>query len=171
MKLAAQFGLITGVCIGIWTHFEYIYGVNHNSFGGLAGFIPHLMLFAGIGIGIFLLRSSSEFGLGCLSFKDGARAGVVISLITGLCLAVYAMLHGLVINPDYLLEYIAFMKESMEEANLSGDVIDQEIAKIKEDGTVGRLMFSKFTVTLVIGMVGSFIIAGMLKKEPTSLEQ
>ena len=166
MKLAVQFGLITGIASCFWEHMEYVYDINHESFGGAAGFILYFILFAGIGIGIYYRRGSEEFGIGNLSFKEGARTGVIISLVAGVCLAAYAMLHGLVINPEYLQEYTSFVREALEKKGEPEAKILQEIAQIEKDGSVGALMFAKFTVTLVIGMVGTFIIAALMKREP-----
>ena len=59
----------------------------------------------------------------------------------------------------------------MEKAKKSATEIKQAIAKMKSDGSVGNLMFWSFTRILVIGMVGSFIIAALLEKEPASSEE
>lgn len=165
MKLAIRYGLITGGVSVIWNHIEYVAGISHSSFGGIAGFLPYFLLFAGIGVGIYFQRRSEEFGLGILTFREGARTGVVISLVTGLFLAGYSMLYGLVINPFYLQEYLDFVRESLEAVNETPAQIERQIADIKKDGSVGQLMFSKFMITLIIGIVGSFLIAATLKKE------
>ncbi|PCH86249.1 MAG: hypothetical protein COB88_08535 [Flavobacteriales bacterium] len=166
MKASVQIGLITGLIAGIWQHIEYLNGISHDSFGGVAGFIPYFILFAGIGAGIYYRRNSTEFGLGYLSFKEGARTGVMISLAAGFCLAVYAMLHGLVINPEYLNEYLDFVREALEKQNKTAEEIEVELADIRNSGSVGKLMFAKFSTTLIIGMVASFIIAALFKRDP-----
>ena len=165
MTLAVKFGIYTGIISVIWKYTEYKIGVTHDSFGGLAGFFPYFLLFIGIATTIYFQRRSEEFGIGNISFKDGARTGVIISLITGLFFAGYTMLHGLVLNPAYLQEYVGFVREALEEQHKSQAIIEQEIADIQNSGSIGKLMFASFTTTLVIGMVGSFIIAGLFKKE------
>jgi len=54
----------------------------------------------------------------------------------------------------------------MEKDNKSTTEIEQEIAQMKSVKSVGKLMFGSFTITLIIGMVGSFIIAALMKKDP-----
>ena len=59
----------------------------------------------------------------------------------------------------------------MEKDNKDATEIEQAIAQMKSAKSVGKLMFGSFTVTLIIGMVGSFIIAALLKKESVSSEE
>jgi hypothetical protein len=171
MKTVVQFGLFTGIASSLWMYLKYVNSIDNASFGGAAVYIPFLILFTGIGIGIYFRRSAEEFGQGFISFKEGARTGVIISLIAGLTLAAYAMVHFLVVSPEYLQEASESLRAAMEKDKKSATEIAQEIAQMKNDKSVGRLMFEWFTRILVIGMVGSFIIAALLKKEPASSEE
>ena len=171
MKSAIQFGLFTGIASSLWMYLKFAYSISNAAFGGVAAYLPFLILFLGIGTGIYFRRHSVEFGPGFLSFKEGARAGVVISLIAGLTLATYAMVHFLAVHPGYLQEASDTLRAAMEKDNKDATEIEQAIAQMKSAKSVGKLMFGSFTVTLIIGMVGSFIIAALLKKEPVSSEE
>jgi len=166
VKLAIQFGLFTGIASSFWMYLKYVNSIDNSSFGGTAAYFPYFILFTGIGMGIYFRRSAEEFGQGLISFKEGAGTGVVISLITGLTLAAYAMVHFLVIHPEYLQEASESLRAAMEKDNKSTTEIEQEIAQMKSVKSVGKLMFGSFTITLIIGMVGSFIIAALMKKDP-----
>lgn len=166
MKLAIKFGLIAGLVSSLWTFIGFLQGFNQESLGGLAGVLPFIILYIGIATGIYFQRKSDEFGPGILSFKEAARTGVIISLVAGICLAGYSMLSGLVINPSYLEDYMALVREVLEKQSTPIDEIERELADIKSSFTVGQLMFSKFMITLLIGMAGAFIMAGLLKNDP-----
>jgi len=166
MKLAGQFGLFTGIVSALWQYAKYQHGFTNITLGGLAGFVPHFFLFIVIAVAIYSQRRSEEFGVGYISFKEAAKTGVIISMITGLCLAGYTMIYGLVINPTYLQDWADFVREGLEKQNKSLEVIEQQIAEIKSTGALGSLMFGAFTSSLVIGMIGSMIIAGIFKREP-----
>ena len=56
----------------------------------------------------------------------------------------------------------------MEKAGKTAPEIEEEIASLQSDKSVGKLMFGSFTMTLIIGMVASFLFAAVLKKEPSS---
>ncbi|MBL4752648.1 MAG: DUF4199 domain-containing protein [Flavobacteriales bacterium] len=166
MKPVIQFGLFSGIVSAIWQYAKYQHGLTNINLGGLAGFVPHLFLFVVIAVAVYYQRSSAEFGVGNVPFKEAAKTGVYISIITGLCLAGYTMLYGLVINPTYLQEWADFVREGLEKQHKSQDIIEQQIAEINSTGALGSLMFGAFTTSLVIGMIGSMIIAGLLKREP-----
>ena len=166
MKLPIKFGLITGLASVVWKYIEYTTGMTHSSLGGVAGFIPYFILFIGIAIGIFLHRASNEYRIGIISFKNAARTGVIISMVAGLGVAGYTMFHCLVINPAYLQDYLDFVQIALEKENASAADIAKELAELKRTGTVSKLMFAAFTTTLVIGMIGTFMIAAIFKKEP-----
>lgn len=166
MKPAIQLGVVTGVASSLWMYLKY--ALDNPSLGGINPSMPFLILFTGIGVGIFLHKKSNEFGPGILPFKEGAKTGVLISVIAGFILAGYAMLHFLVVHPEYLQEASESLRTTMEEANKTASEIEKEIANLQSTRSVGKLMFGSFTITLIIGMVASFLIAAVLKKEPSA---
>ena len=166
MKLAIQLGLYTGIASSLWMYLKY--ALDNPSLGGINVYMPFIILFSGIGIGIYFEKKSGKFGKDLLPFKEGARVGVLISLIAGFILAGYAMFHFLVVHPEYLQEAAESVRVAMEKAGKTAPEIEEEIASLQSDKSVGKLMFGSFTMTLIIGMVASFLFAAVLKKEPSA---
>jgi len=165
LKLAVGFGLITGIVVNLWRYLSYINEDIREAFGGVGGAVPFILLFVGIAVGIYFQRRSEHFGVGLLSFKEGAKTGVLISVIAGLCSAAFLMFLYTVINPDYMQEAAQGIRDVMGAQNKSPQEIEQAIQDMKNSGKLGNFMFAIFSITLVIGMVGSFLIAALLKKE------
>ena len=166
MKLAIKFGLMTGAITVLWRYLNHLQLFESTVLAGLDGIFPFVILFGGIGAGIFFHRRSDEFGAGLLSFKEGAKTGVIISVIVGLCLAGFAMFFYTVINPDYIQEAEQGLRQAMADGNRDAAEIEKKVAEMKDSGNLGNLMFGIFTINLVIGIAASSILAAILKKEP-----
>lgn len=152
----------------MWRFLSSIESLGLNSLGSLGGLIPFVILFSGIGFGIYFHRRSDDFGAGFISFKDGTKTGVIISVITGLCVAAFAMFFYTIVNPDYVQEAEAGLRAAMELENKDAAEIEKKVTEMKSSGKLGNLMFGIFTITLVIGIAASSIIAGLLKRDPNS---
>jgi len=163
--LPLKYGIFTGSAAVSWKLAEYYLNLNVNTIGAWAGFIPYFVLLIGVFIGILTQRLNKKSGAGLLDFKQGARTGVVISLVTGIILAIFGFVYCRFINPEFLEQYLAMTKDLMLKDKQPAEIIEKEMQMIKDSASLGRLMFRSFTTSLFIGMLGSFIFAAILKKE------
>ncbi len=164
-KLPLKYGILTGSAAVSWKLAEYYLNLNSSTIGAWAGFIPYFILLIGVFIGILAQRHAEESGAGLLDFKQGARTGVVISLVTGIILAIFGFVYCSFINPEFLEQYLAMTKDLMIKDKQPAEVIEKEMQLIRDSASLGRLMFRSFTTSLFIGMLGSFVFAAILKKE------
>lgn len=165
MSIALKYGILTGISAVLWKLAEFYLNLNTNTLGVWAGFIPYIILFAGIFIGNIAQKIDKQSGAGLLDFKQGARTGVVISLITGITLSIFGFVYCNFINPDFLDQYLTLSKMQMINDKQPVEVIEKEMKMIKDSASVWRLMFRSFTKSLFIGIVGSFIFAAIMKKD------
>ena len=165
MNLPLKYGILTGLAAVLWKLGEYYLNLNSNTIGAWAGFIPYFILFIGVFIGILAQKRDDISGAGLLEFKQGARTGVVISLVTGIIIAIFGFVYCRFINPEFLEQHLAMTKDLMLKDKRPAEIIEKEMQMIKDSASVGRLMFRSFTTSLFIGMIVSFILAAILKKE------
>jgi len=143
----------------VWKLAEHYLNLNVSGF--VSGLIPILIMFAGILVAILITKSGKEE----LEFKEAARTGVIISVFTALVMGGYVYTYCVFLNPNYLQQYVTNVITSMTQAGYTVNDIEQQVKVLREASTVGRQVFLSITVTLVVGMIFSFIAAGWLTKK------
>ncbi len=109
---------------------------------------------------------------GSLSFGEGLKIGLLITLVPAICFSLFDLLYTEVLNPswkdDYYNHYIQDLRSS-----LTGNDLDAEIKKLEEQ----REMYDKplvlflimFLTVFVIGIIVSIISALSLRRKNTAI--
>src|SRR5712692_6702618 len=118
MKPELKFGLINSAGICLWVLFEYALGFHTTKMnigqytGYLANIIPITMLFLAI------KERRDKINGGTLTFGQGMKTGIIISLITALITTIFMYIYYTAINPRFIELGIEFEKRRLFESGM-----------------------------------------------------
>ncbi len=136
----------------------------------VAGYLAILLSMIFVFMGIRYYRD--KINRGSLSFGEGLKIGLLITLVPAICFSLFDLLYTEVLNPswkdDYYNHYVQDLRTS-----LSGNDLEVEIKKLEEQ----REMYDKplvlflimFLTVFVIGMIVSIISALSLRRKNTPI--
>jgi len=163
-KLALKYGLILGLLGIVFNLMLYSQDLHYQ--------IDLTRLLVNVGIGLAFVLGGSIFAMkefkkandGFMSFGQGLKIGVGLSLISGIIATIFGFILAEVIDPEMQEKAITFAVESMRDAGMTEEQIDQRMEGQREPNyplQIGvGLIFS-----IVLGFIGSLIPALVLKKQ------
>lgn len=104
---------------------------------------------------------------GVLTFGQGVRLGLGLSVIAGLVVAVSDMVYTLVLNPSFFADYAQWQAKELAKKGWSADQIAQHTAQMQAEytqlgpGGMGAVMFA---TVFVLGAVITLVAALLLKR-------
>ncbi len=132
---------------------------NPNAFlGSLSFLIPVVLIFLGI-------KKFKDSNRGLLSWKQAVKTGVGIAVVGTLIALVYQQIFENFIEPDFVNQKTAFLKEQYLEAGLSEEQVDTQMERMSKFNT--PLIASALGIMLwaFLGFIISAIIGLIMKKE------
>ncbi len=167
-----RYGIFAAILIVVLTAFNlFVLAKNADySIQEAAGYLAILISMIFIFMGIRHYRD--KINGGSLSFGEGFKIGLLITLVPAICFSLFDLLYTEVLNPswkdDYYNHYIQDLRTS-----LSGNVLDAEIKKLEEQ----REMYDKplvlflimFSTVFVMGMIVSIISALSLRRKNNAM--
>ncbi len=163
-KIALKYGLIFGVIGIIFTLMLYSQELHYQ--------IDLKRFFINIALGLLFVVVGSILGMNefkkgnnsYMSFGQGLKIGVGLSLISGIIAIIFSFVMTEVIDPDMQEKAINYATEMMQDAGMTEDQIDKQLAGQKEPNiplNIGiGLIFAIF-----IGFIGALIPAIVIKKQ------
>jgi hypothetical protein len=163
MNNELKFGLYAGLAFAIWCMLEFLTGLHNDHFdiaqyteiaGGL---IPWIFIYAGIRYRKQMLQN------GQLTFGQGVRAGMIISLVSSVVISVFLYAYVNLINTNYNASKINFLKAELIKAKVPADVYKQQMDGFQNmySGTITShfsLLVSFASVGIVISALVSLIL-------------
>ena len=163
MNNELKFGFYAGLAFAAWCMIEFLTGLHNDHFDVAqyteiaGGLIPWVFIYAGIRYRKYMLQN------GQLTFGEGVRTGMIISLISALVISVFLYVYVNMINTNYNTAKIAFLKSELIKAKVPANVFKEQIEGFQSmySGTINShfsLMVSFASVGIVISAVVSFIL-------------
>lgn len=150
-KVELKWGLIFSLVTIIWMAGEKIIGL-HQSYSNwqfLIG-IPYTLIFV-----LGMLEKKRSYYQGSMSFKEGIRFGLILSLIIALLSPFVQFIVLRYVSPDYLSNMINFMVANRR--------MDQSSAE--SYFSMGNQIKTSAYINLVMGVLTSVVVALFLRNK------
>lgn len=157
--------------------------LNYGLYNGLAGILLNVMLYAlgmiyeqpwWVGVIGFVISFALIFmgtkafrftNNGLLSFGQGLKIGIGISLIGGIISIIYQQIFINFIEPDFAKNQMDIVKQNMVESNASSEQIEATMQMMEMgQGPLAQIGFGLIAV-LFIGFIISLITSLILKRD------
>lgn len=165
MKTEIKYGLYTGLGICLWTLAEHVLGFNSTRFqiGQFTRVFGIILPIVMITLGI---RDKRNIDLkGRLELKEGVKSGVWISVISGAITAIFFLIYGSVINPEYLDRLMIFEKSKMIGQGIPENEIGPKLEAMRTMNTFPVQPLFQLFGSIISGLAISIIGSSMLKKK------
>ncbi|NTW23935.1 MAG: DUF4199 domain-containing protein [Lentimicrobium sp.] len=162
---ALKFGLFTSGAYILVSLLFYVLDVDKSSW---VQYLVFLVLIAGIVLGIIQYRDKHAGGF--LSYGKCVTAGILISVVVGLVMAVYIYLFMTYFDPGQIEEMAEMAEQKLVDQGMSDEEIDQAMVIARKFmSPVFSAVSSVFSMAFG-GAVISLIAAAFLKKNDDSFE-
>ena len=164
MKIEVKYGLYTGFGICLWMMAEHVLGFNSTRLDigqftrVFAVILPIVMIVLGIRD-----KRNIDFN-GNLEVLDGVKCGLIISLTSGALTAIFFVVYGSFINPDYLDHLMAFEKSKMIGQGIPDAEIGPKLEAMRTMNTLPIQPMFQIVGSMISGLAISIIGSTILKK-------
>lgn len=168
-KHALQQGAVLGIALIVFYLILYVAGINvyaqtDKSIGGYLSYLSYVIIIAGLFLGIKSYRDKALGG--SISFGRALGFGTLMSLFSGIILAIYIILFIYVIDPDVLDGIFIMAEERMIEQGMPDSAIEKGM-EITRAVTVPMMIAGTVVGNTFVGVIISLILGAILKKEET----
>lgn len=166
MNNSIKYGLYTGIAMVLLSLLFYALDVKTNSW---PQYVSIGVLLAGLIVGTLAFRDKCNGGY--ISYGRSLGSGVMISLITGVILAIYSYLNSAFLNPEIIEQMMRAGEENMIKQGLSDDQIDQAMGMTTMFMTPVFIAITSFFSMLLWGTLISLLASIFIKKDNQNFEQ
>ena len=160
MSNSVKYGLYTGIAMVLLSLLFYALDVKATSW---PQYVSIGLLLAGIIVGTLAFRDKCNGGY--MSYGRSLGSGVMISLITGVILAVYSYLNSAFLNPEMIQQMMQAAEENMMQKGLSDDQIDQAMSVTNMFMTPAYIAITSLFSMLLWGTLISLLTSIFIKKD------
>ena len=166
MKPELKYGLLNSAGICLWVLLEYALGFHTTKMaigqytGYFSNIIPITMLFLAI------RERRDKFNGGTLTFGQGMKTGILISLITAVIATIFMYFYYTAINPHFVELGIEFEKNKLIQSGMSEADIAARLESMKAMYGLPFQLGAILVLTPVVGSVYSAIISAILRRKP-----
>jgi hypothetical protein len=167
MSAAVKWGLITGMVYVIFSLLSTMLGLQQGGSNSGLSFVANIFIFAvtffTVYLGIKEMRDQELSGY--LTFGQGFRGGMKISLIAALISSVFAFIYLQFIDPDFGDRMMENIEAQWDKAGMQEE--QREMARKFTSYMFNPIIWGAFSLAWVIfwGLVKSLIASAILKKE------
>lgn len=164
MKTFVKFGLISGVSGIIWTLIMYLTELDKTDLAKPLGWVMVLIYIAFVVLAIKEVRDAKN---GFITFGEAFKTGFLTALIGALIGTTYFYIHVSFVDLgfiDHILEQSR--SEMMKQPNLTEEQLEQAMKFTSMFMTPGVMSFFGLLINVIGGVIGSLIVAAIMKKEP-----
>ncbi|WP_047245074.1 DUF4199 domain-containing protein [Maribacter thermophilus] len=161
-KYALNYGLILGAVSVIFAFMLYTADMHYQ--GGIAVMLISLVItLAAVVIAMLQFRKANN---GYMTFAQGLKIGVGVSLVGGIIGIIFNQLMANVIDPEMMNKAMEFQRNQlMETTSLTPEQIDAQMEMGKKFSTPTMQIVFGLIFSLFIGFVFSLIPALALKRQ------
>ncbi len=165
MKTEIKYGLYTGIGVCMWTMVEHFLGFKSTTMQ-IGQFTRVFVILLPIVMIVLGIREKRNIDFrGRLEFVDGVKSGFLISVISGLITALFLVIYGSFINPEYLDLLIMFEKSKMIGQGIPENEIGPKIDAMRTMNTLPIQPLFMFLGSVFSGLAISIIGSAALKKK------
>ena len=164
-KNAANYGLILGLAIVIYTLILHFLGADQNQVAAWANMV---FMVVAIQVGTKNLRDKIQGGY--ISYGRSVGSGMLIVLFAGVIQSFFIYLFYTYISPESIQIVFTAMEESMMQQGSSDDEIEMTVKLLKSVTTPFSMAFATIISSAFWGLVISLITSAFLKKEKSIFE-
>ncbi len=163
-KFALNYGALLGGISVVFTLMLYSLDMHYQG-GGMVIGVTVLLSIAVVVLGMIQFKKANN---GFMSFGQGLKVGVGISLVAGIIgIAMNQLMQG-VIDPEMINKAIEFQKGTLIEAGMTNDQIEANLEMGKSFRTPAMQILFGLLFSVVFGFLYSLIPALILKKTETN---
>ncbi len=159
-SIMLNYGLYLGLASILIQLIKYVLGMTYEQvwWESVIGFVLSIAL---IFMGTKAFRSSNQ---GLLSFGQGLKVGVGISLISAIIIVIYQQIFMNFIEPDFMVNMMEVTRQNLVEQNMTSEQIETTMEM--SEGFSSPLITSGFTLIggLFVGFIISLFTTLILKK-------
>lgn len=167
-KSAVQYGVIFGVIMILEFVIPYAMGIDllTNKTLGLVINLLNFLFLPILLIVIALNNFKKNVNNGYMSFAQGIKAGVTVTVIAGLVFAVFNIIFNMIF-PEYAIEILSKTKQVMLETNpnMTQEQVDMSISMVEKFSSPYITAPVTIAMYAFIGLIYSLIISAILKKD------
>ena len=163
-KFALNYGALLGGISVIFALMLYSMDMHYQG-GGMVIGVTVILSLAVIVLGMIQFKKANN---GFMSFGQGLKVGVGISLVAGVIGIIMNQIMQGVIDPEMMDKAIEFQKGTMIEAGMTSDQIDAQLKMGESFRTPLMQILFGLLFSIVFGFIYSLIPALILKKTETN---
>jgi len=175
MKPSVKSGLYTGLLSGLWvlSCFTIVSWFNSSlhleipawRIRAYSGLFSIIILVVGIYLGI---REAKRQNGSQITYGGAIKTGVIVSIITGVLVALFSFLYCTVINPGYAAYMAKEAEKAMVAAHDSPEKISRQLDKVKQDFSTSSQVVMTLVGQIVVGTISSLIIGKFIRNKKQS---
>ena len=167
-KSAVQYGVIFGIIMILEFVIPYTMGVDllTNKTLGLVINLLNFLFLPIFFISIALYNFKKHKNNGYMSFVQGLKAGVTVTVMGGLIFAVFNIIFNMIF-PEYAIEILSKTKQVMLESNpnMTQEQLDMSISMVEKFSSPFIAAPVTIAMYAFIGLIYSLIISAILKND------
>ena len=164
MKPYLKFGLISAVSGIIWTLIMYLTELDKSDYAKPLGW---LMLLVYLAFVVLAIKESRDINKGYISFGAAFKTGFLTIMIGAAIGTLYFYIHVSFVDTNFIDHIIEQTKtEMMKQPNMTEEQIEQAMKFTAMLMVPGVMAFFGLLMNLIGGLIGSLIVAAIMKKDP-----
>jgi len=173
MRSYQRSGLYTGIVSSLWLlgSFSIVVWLNAHIFHldipatqvrAYGGLFSILILVIGIYLGLKAVKKESAMHI---TYGQAVKTGILISVITGIIVALFGFLYCTVINPGYADFMVSETQKAMMRAHASANEINDKLISVKKQFSTGSQVMQALVGQIVVGSISSLIIGLFIRSK------
>lgn len=163
-KFALNYGVLLGGISVVFSLMLYSMDMHYQG-GGMVIGVTVILSLAVVVLGMIQFKKANN---GFMSFGQGLKIGVGISLVAGIIGILMNQIMQGVIDPEMMNKAMEFQKGTMMEAGMTSDQIDTQLKMGESFRTPLMQILFGLLFSIIFGFIYSLIPALILKKTETN---
>ncbi|SDM62764.1 Protein of unknown function [Catalinimonas alkaloidigena] len=159
IQTGLRYGLIVGIIMAIYSVVLQLTSLAQNTALGL---ISWAILIGGI---FWAVRDYRTQHGGFMSFGEGTKTGVMVSVIAGLFTSVFSYVYFKFIDPTALEKIRDLQITQMEDRGMSDAEIEQAMSFAGVFTSPGGIAIMGILMMVIFGLIIALIVSAIMKKE------
>lgn len=168
MKPYLKFGLISAVSGIIWTLIMYLTELDKSDYSKPLGWLMILFYLAFV---VLAVKETRDTNNGYISFGEAFKTGFFTMMIGAVIGTIYFYIHVSFVDTNFIDHIFEQSRaEMMKQPNMTEEQIEQALKFTAMFMTPGVMAFFGLLMNLIGGLIGSLIVAAIMKKDPPAGE-
>ena len=166
MKIEIKYGVIIGVLLALWNLTEYAFGF-HSKHIEIHAIVTNFFIIIPIIFLILGIREKRDKELkGELSYWQGVKTGLLISLVTAVLAVIFLYLYHNYINPYFFSDMIEYTTSKAARENPNNpEAIELARTAAVNYFTLTSYLIQGFFGSIIFGTVISLVVPAVLRRK------